>query len=79
MSCVGSFAPETTGRSFFVTRALIKIPCNNSLVLKVNDASEIQVLNEIDRLSTKGKQNLRKVFVSEEESRASGQTGDCFE
>ena len=37
-------------RSFFVTRALIKIPCNNYLVLKVNDASEIQVLNEIDRL-----------------------------
>ena len=66
-------------RSFFVTRALIKIACNNYLVLKVNDASEIQVLNEIDRLSTKGKQSLRKVFVLEEESRASGQTGDCFE
>ena len=66
-------------RSFFVTRALIKIPCNNSFGLKVNDASEIQVLNEIDRLSTKGKQSLRKVFVLEEESRASGQTGDCFE
>ena len=67
------------GRSFFVTRALIKIRSKNSLVLKVNDASEIQVLNEIDRLSTKGKQSLRKVFVLEEESRASGQTGDCFE
>ena len=66
-------------RSFFVTRALIKIPCNNYLVLKVIDASEIQVLNEIDRLSTKGKQSLRKVFVLKEESRASGQTGDCFE
>ena len=66
-------------RSFFVTRALIEIPCNNYLVLKVNDASEIQVLNEIDRLSTKGKQSLRKVFVLEEESRASGQTGDYFE
>ena len=66
-------------RSLFVTRALIKIRSKNSLVLKVNDASEIQVLNEIDRLSTKGKQSLRKVFVLEEESRASGQTGDCFE
>ena len=75
MSCGVSFAPEI----LFGTRALIKIPCNNYLVLKVNDASKIQVLNEIDRLSTNGKQSLRKVFVLEEESRASGQTGDCFE
>ena len=65
MSFGGSCAPEIF---FFVTRALIKIPCNHPLVLKVNNASEIQdeitkVLNEIDRLNTKGTQSLRKIFV----------------